>query len=269
MNVREGCRVLLHNDAPPGSGLGSSSALVVALTAAISNWRNGVIDRRTLAEKAIQIERVEMGIAGGFQDQYTAAFGGINFMEFRRRETSVEPLHLSKAMQEEMEDSLVLCYTGIIRVSSNIIEDQVNNVVERKGDTLQAMEELKMITSDMRNALLAGRMNSFGRLLQESWEQKKRMSGKISTPKIDEMLAEARNQGACGGKLLGAGGGGYVLLYCPGPAKTLVCQRLQEMGGTIVPWEFEMEGAVTWRSSVPYAMQTVQTGSGPEQEEIA
>ncbi|HBQ64294.1 MAG TPA: GHMP kinase, partial [Clostridiales bacterium] len=102
MNVREGCRLVMQNDAPPGSGLGSSSALVVALTAAINSWRNGWMDRRTLAEKAVQIEREDLGIAGGYQDQYTAAFGGINFMEFRKGETIVEPLSLSAEMLTKM-----------------------------------------------------------------------------------------------------------------------------------------------------------------------
>ncbi|MCR4435359.1 MAG: GHMP kinase [Clostridiales bacterium] len=246
LSVSKGCQVYLHSDAPPGSGLGSSSTLVVAMIGAIIEWQNIAMDNYEIAEKAIRIERKELGIAGGYQDQYSACFGGFNFIEFYKDMVVVNPLRIPDYLMNELEYNLVLCYTGGIRLSANIIEDQIKNYENKDVDSVAAMDELKDIAYAMKSQLLRGNLHNFGRLLHYGWENKKKMSSKITNPKIDELYAEALKAGALGGKLLGAGGGGYLLLYCPNEKKFKVSERMEAMGGQVISWGFDLSGMQKW-----------------------
>jgi len=159
----------------------------------------------------------------------------------------VNPLKISQDVINELEHNLLLCYTGRTRLSARIIEDQVSRYEHREEETLQAMRNLKGIAIEMKNALLRRRLNEFGELLHYAWENKKRMSDKISNPEIEEMYEEARKAGALGGKISGAGGGGYMLLYCQFEKKHKVAERLKKMSGTIVDFAFDPYGLQTWR----------------------
>lgn len=246
MNINQGCEVYLQCDAPAGSGLGTSSTVVVALLGAIAKWRGINLDQYALAELAYNVERKDLGIAGGYQDQYAATFGGFNFMELYGDDVVVNPLKIKKNIINELQYNLLLCYTGKIHVSANIINDQVKNYEEKQIDVIKAMEEIKAIAYGMKKELLRGNLNNFGKLLHYGWENKKKMSTRITTPEIDELYYEALKYGALGGKLLGAGGGGYLLVYCPYNKKHIVAKRLEEMGGQLTDWNFELSGMQSW-----------------------
>jgi len=181
------------------------------------------------------------------QDQYAATFGGFNFIEFFSDKVVVNPLRLDPAITNELRYNLLLCYTGRTRVSAGIIDAQVKNYEQRHAPSVDAMDELKTLCVEMKNALLQGKLTLFGELLSASWVHKKRMATKITSPKIDALYDEAIAAGAIGGKLLGAGGGGYLLVYAPFTRKHLVAKRLEALGGQLVDFNFEYHGAVTWR----------------------
>ena len=242
-----GFDLFLHSDAPPGTGLGSSSTVMVALVGLLKEFKNMPLTDYEIANLAYIIERKELGIKGGLQDQYAATFGGFNFIEFLKDRVIVNPLKISQDVINELEHNLLLCYTGRTRLSARIIEDQVSRYKHREEETLLAMRNLKGIAVEMKNALLRRRLNEFGELLHYAWENKKRMSDKISNPEIEEMYEEARKAGALGGKISGAGGGGYMLLYCQFERKHKVAERLKKMGGTIVDFAFDPYGLQTWR----------------------
>lgn len=242
-----GFDLFLHCDAPPGTGLGSSSAMMVVLVGLLKEFKNMPLTDYEIAHLAYLIERKELGIKGGLQDQYAATFGGFNFIEFLKDRVIVNPLKISQDVINELEHNLLLCYTGGTRLSARIIEDQVGRYEREEEETLQALRKLKEITIEMKNALLQRRLNEFGELLHYAWESKKKLSNKITNPKIEEMYEEARKAGALGGKITGAGGGGYLLLYCPFEKKHQVAKRLKEMGGAITDFAFDAHGLQTWR----------------------
>lgn len=246
LEVKNGFNLFLHSDAPPGSGLGTSSALVVALVGAFKQWLKLPLTDYDIAELAYHIEREEAGIKGGKQDQYAATFGGFNFIEFLGKTTVVNPLRIKRDTLNELEYRLMLCYTGETRLSAGIIEDQVSSYIQKKDDVILALEETKSLASNMKNALLLGKLNEFGLLLHEAWCCKKRFSAKMTEPRIDELYEVARQNGAIGGKLLGAGGGGYLLLLCEFDKWHIVAERLEGMGGKIVNFTFALRGMQSW-----------------------
>jgi len=246
LEVKNGFNLFLHSDAPPGSGLGTSSALVVALVGAFKQWLKLPLTDYGIAELAYHIEREEAGIKGGKQDQYAATFGGFNFIEFLGKTTVVNPLRIKRDTLNELEYRLMLCYTGETRLSAGIIEDQVSSYIQKKDDVILALEETKSLASNMKNALLLGKLNEFGLLLHEAWCCKKRFSAKMTEPRIDELYEVARQNGAIGGKLLGAGGGGYLLLLCEFDKWHIVAERLEGMGGKIVNFTFDLRGMQSW-----------------------
>lgn len=249
MNIRQGCEVYLQCDAPPGSGLGTSSTVMVALLIAMAKWQGISLDAYELADLAYQVEREDLGIEGGYQDQYAATFGGFNFIEFHgRNNVVVNPLRIKKDIIHELQYNLLLCYTGKIHVSANIIKDQVSNYENHNQDAVSAMSEVKALAYAMKDELLKGNLHSFGKLLDYGWQSKKRMSSKITNPQIDELYEEALKAGALGGKLLGAGGGGYLLMYCPYNIKHKVAARMEAAGGQLADWNFELRGAQAWAS---------------------
>jgi len=249
MKVESGFDLFLHSDAPPGSGLGTSSALVVAIVGAFRQWLKLPLTAYDIAELAYHIERDEAGIKGGRQDQYAATFGGFNFIEFLGKTTIVNPLRIDWNTINELEYRLMLCYTGGTRLSAGILDDQVARYAERNEDVLKAFEETKQLAFDMKNALLLGKLNEFGTLMHQAWNCKKRLSSKITDSRIDELYLLARKNGAIGGKLLGAGGGGYLLFLCEFDKWHIVAEKLERAGGKIVGFTFDLRGMQSWEVS--------------------
>jgi D-glycero-alpha-D-manno-heptose-7-phosphate kinase len=246
LKVKNGFNLFLHSDAPPGSGLGTSSALVVALVGVFKHWLKLPLTDYDTAELAYHIEREEAGIKGGKQDQYAATFGGFNFIEFLGKTTVVNPLRIKTDTLSELEYRLMLCYTGGTRLSAGIIEDQAKGYIQKKDDTVRALDETKKLAISMKNALLLGKLNEFGLLLHEGWYCKKRFSNKVTNARIDELYEVARQNGAIGGKLLGAGGGGYLLFLCEFDKRHIVAEKLEKAGGKIVSFAFDLRGMQSW-----------------------
>jgi D-glycero-alpha-D-manno-heptose-7-phosphate kinase len=242
-----GFDLFLHSDVAPGSGLGASSTMMVALVGLLKEFRALPLTDYEIADLAYIIERKRLGIEGGLQDQYAATFGGFNYIEFYGDRVIVNPLKVSQDTMNELEHNLLLCYTGKTRFSARIISDQVSRYLERKESSLMALRELKKITIEMKNALLRRKLNEFGELLHFEWESKKRMSKKISNGRIDKMYNMARKSGAIGGKIAGAGGGGYMLLYCDFNKKHNVAKALMALGGSVSDISFTPFGLQTWR----------------------
>ncbi|HEX5483531.1 MAG TPA: GHMP kinase [Terriglobia bacterium] len=244
-----GFDLFLHSDAPPGSGLGSSSTLMVTLVGLLQRFKNAPLTDYEISHLAYLIEREHLGIKGGMQDQYAAAFGGFNFIEFEKQRVIVNPLRISPDTVNELEHNLLLCYTGTTRASDRIIDDQVQRYQTGCEDTLSGLRQQKQLAVEMKNALLQRRLDQFGELLHNSWEFKKRISSKISNPRIDEIYESARENGALGGKITGAGGGGYMLFYCRFERKHQVAEAVRKLGAIPTPFAFEFNGLQTW--SVP------------------
>ena len=243
----DGFELYTRSDAPAGSGLGSSSTMVVSLIGAFKEWHQIPLGDYDIAYLAYEIERKDIGIKGGKQDQYAAAFGGFNFMEFEGEQVIINPLRIKPHITNELQSNMLLCYTGGTRLSARIIDSQVKNFVSGKKDTIEAMDLLKQNAIDMKKALLTGKLNEFGELMNFGWEQKKKMSDKISSPVIDVMYEEARKAGAIGGKISGAGGGGFMMIYCRFDRRHKVAERLEQLGGQIIDFQFEEQGVQTWR----------------------
>ncbi len=241
-----GLNLFMHSDAPPGSGLGSSSTVVVALLGLFRHWLRKPMTDYELAELAYEVERIDLGIEGGMQDQYAATFGGFNFIEFNRDAIIVNPLRIDPATLNELEYHLLLCYTGKTRRSANILRTQIEGYVTRKVDVVAGLDALKETTTLMKNALLLGRLDDFGALLHQAWQHKKKLADRITDSYIDELYETARRHGALGGKISGAGGGGFLLLYCQFDKRHIVAQELEEAGGQMVEFGFEPHGLQTW-----------------------
>ncbi len=200
-----------HVDAPMGSGLGSSSALVVAMLAAMREYLYLPLGEYELARLAFDIERVDLLLQGGRQDQYAATFGGFNFMEFQANErVIVNPLRMRPRILNEIESSILLTFSGASRESAAIIENQSKSV-QAGGKSLEAMHQLKEEAVQMKEALLFGNVSRIGEILRSGWEAKKRTSATVSTPQVEQLFNVAMNNGAIAGKLSGAGGGGFAL----------------------------------------------------------
>jgi len=197
------------------------------------------------------VERVDLGMKGGKQDQYGIAFGGFNFIEFTREEIVVHPLRIPPELLRDIECHLLLCYTGRTRLSAGLISRQEELVREKRPETLAGLARLRTLCYEMRNALLRGRLGDFAELLNEEWRQKVAANPHVTTPAIDEMLAVARQNGALGGKLLGAGAGGYLLLFCEVNRKRKVYQALEQLGGQFMNFSFVKDGLSVWRSQCP------------------
>lgn len=246
-NVKRGFDLLIHGEMPPGSGMGASSSIAVALIGCLKEFTDRRMSKREIAELAYNIEREELKEKGGYQDQYAAAFGGFNYIEFLRNKVDVTPLHLSQKIMNELLYRLSLFYTGETRLSSVIHEDMAKHYKEGKRDYLEGMNNLKRIANEIRRSLLRGGLERFGELLHEGWMEKRRLSGKITSPEIDRLYEIARGKGAVGGKILGAGGGGHLLVFCEPDKKFEVEEELIKYGVKTVPFGFAPEGLQTWR----------------------
>jgi D-glycero-alpha-D-manno-heptose-7-phosphate kinase len=240
-------KLTTYVDAPAGSGLGSSSTLVVVALKAFCEYQNLPLSDYDIAHLAWEIERVDMGMGGGKQDQYAAVFGGFNFMEFHpQNKVIVMPIRMKQNILNELEANLVLAYLGGSRVSSNIIDTQTANITQKNKPAVQAMNHLKKQAFAMKEALLTGRLDEIGRLLDYGWQEKKKTSGKISSPEIEAVYRLALKAGASGGKISGAGGGGFFTFFCPGNTRHDVVRALEKHGKTVKRFNFTDQGAQSW-----------------------
>ncbi|RMA93312.1 GHMP family kinase ATP-binding protein [Hydrogenothermus marinus] len=235
-------------DAPPGSGLGSSSTLVVAIIGAFVEWLKLPLGEYDISHLAYEIERKDLGMAGGKQDQYAATFGGFNFMEFYDNDrVIVNPLRIKPEIVNELQFNLLLYYTGTSRLSSKIIEAQVKNVKQKRTKSIEAMHKLKEQSILMKEAILKGELDKIGEILDFGWQYKKQMASSITNPLIEEIYETAKKAGAIGGKISGAGGGGFMMLYCPGNSRYKVIEALKKFGGEFRRFQFTKYGLETWR----------------------
>ncbi len=234
-------------DAPPGSGLGTSSTLVVTILGAFSEWLRLPLGEYDLAHLAYEIERNDLKMAGGKQDQYAATFGGVNFMEFFDDDkVIVNPLRIRSKYLNEMAHNIVLYYTETSRLSSKIIEAQSRNVISKNQKSIEAMHQLKKQAILMKEAILKGELEKIGEILDFGWEFKKQMADGITNPMIDEIYEAAKANGASGGKISGAGGGGFIFFYCPQNTRSKVVKALEAFGGQVKRYEFTTHGLTTW-----------------------
>lgn len=239
-----GFELFLHSDFPMNSGLGGSAVVAAAVLGCFNQFRRDQWDQHEMAELAFQAERLYLGVAGGWQDQYATVFGGFNFMEFRMDQNIVHPLRIHPDTLLELEESLILCDTNTTHDSGDIHQDQ-----RRQMQQLEVRQQVQSnvdLTYRMRNHLLRGRLNEFGQSLHEAWQIKRRLSSKISTSRLDQIYDGALANGAIGGKLLGAGGGGFFLFYVPPFNKHTLQNYLSNCGLRVWPFHFEQDGLKAW-----------------------
>ena len=241
-------RVRTHSDAPPGSGLGSSSTMVVALVTAFAEYFGLALGEYEIAHLAYAIERHDLGLAGGKQDQYAAAFGGFNFMEFYADDrVVVNPLRIKDWIWSELEASLVLYFTGVSRASAKIIDEQSRNISDGDAGSLDAMHRLKDEASRMKEVLLRGDFTRLAEVMQAGWLAKKQSAASISNPRIEEIEAVASAHGARATKVSGAGGGGFMIFLCDPADRIGLTRALAAAGGTLYDAHFTLHGATAWK----------------------
>jgi D-glycero-alpha-D-manno-heptose-7-phosphate kinase len=244
---QQGFRLSTYVDAPAGSGLGTSSTLVVAIIGAFVEMLRLPLGEYDIAHYAYEIERKDLGLAGGKQDQYAATFGGVNFMEFYEGDkVIVNPLRVKEQHLFELENNLLLYYTSTSRESAEIIKKQSKNVTDKKGKSIEAMHQLKQQAQMMKEALLKGRLNEIGEILDFGFQQKRQMAEGISNQLMDDIYETSKKAGATGGKISGAGGGGFMIFYCPANTKYKVIKSLEHFGGTYRNYQFVGHGLKTW-----------------------
>jgi D-glycero-alpha-D-manno-heptose-7-phosphate kinase len=235
-------------DAPAGSGLGSSSALVIALVDAFRAFLTVPLDQYELARLAFEIERLDLGLPGGRQDQYSAAFGGTNFIEFLGRDrVIVNPLRISDNIRNELESSLVVCFSGGSRDATTIIAQQTAGLTDHSENTITAMDRLKADAIAMKNALLVGDIDGMARILDDSWAAKKLTAPGVSNERIDMLCWVAFAHGALAGKVSGAGGGDFLMFIVPPEDRLGVITALNAAGGQAGPVKFTDRGCETWQ----------------------
>ncbi len=236
--------LFLASEIPPGTGLGSSASVCVNILQTLTTYLHAPLSKYELAERAFHIARNVLGKHVGKQDEYAAAFGGLNFLSFEQDgSTHVEAMDLDADVLREFQSNLMLFFTGAAHHSWTILKEQEESTRARTGATLEALHDVKALGVRMREALRRAQLQVFGELLHLAWEAKRRVSEKISTPRIDQLYACARRHGAMGGKITGAGGGGFLLLYCEGPHREAVRKALMEEGVHEMAFSFDMQGA--------------------------
>ena len=236
-----------HVEAPKGSGLGASSTLVVAIIGAFTEWLKLPLGEYDIAHLAFDIERIDLAMAGGKQDQYAATFGGFNFMEFYKDDkVIVNPLRIKDNFRFELETNLLLYYTGTSRLSPKIIQSQTKNFTAKSEKSLEAAHKLKEQAQLMKEAILRGKLNDIGQILDFGWQQKKQTASDISNPLIDQIYDAAKQNGASGGKISGAGGGGFMMFYAPENSRFQIMKALEPFGGEFRRFSFVQEGLTSW-----------------------
>ena len=241
-----GFELSLNSDFPLGSGLGGSATLSAVVLGCFNMLRKDKWNHHELAEIAFQAERLDLGVAGGWQDQYAAVFGGFNFIEFHPGENIVSPIRLQSDIALELEESLVLCDTGLNHHSGNIHDDQKKKM--KSASTIELVKKNVELTYSIRKYLLRGDLVKFGESLDTAWRLKRKFSNLISSENIDAIYEGALKNGALGGKLLGAGGGGFFIFYVPPFKKNELVSYLKSHNLSIQPFRFEPDGLKTWMS---------------------
>jgi len=245
----QGFTLITEVDAPKGSGMGTSSTVTVAVLGAFAEWLRLPLGEYDVARLAYDIERIDLGMSGGRQDQYAATFGGFNYMEFYADEkVIVNPLRVRRSYQKELEHNLILYYTGTSRLSAKIIDQQQAAFAKTgpSNSSIEAAHALKEQAVRMKEAILTGKLDGIGELLDFGWQHKKQMAAGISNAIIDQLYDSALDAGATGGKISGAGGGGFMTFYCPGQTRHTVAEALKAHGGELRNFVFVNEGMMSW-----------------------
>lgn len=238
----------VYADVPPGSGLGTSSAMVIALVQAFNELMQARLSAYEIAQLAYDIERIDLKLNGGKQDQYAAAFGGVNFIEFGPGHgVLVNPLRISPEIAAEFEASLVLFFSGVSRESARIIDEQTRKISSGESAPMEAMHQLKAIAYKMKQALLMGRIAEVGAILDEGWAHKKRTAAAVSTPELDALYEAAKAAGAFGGKVSGAGGGGFMMFLVDPRRRQQVIRALDAFPGRVFASGLTAGGVMAWR----------------------
>ena len=242
------CRITTFCDAPPGSGLGTSSTIVVSLVKAFVEWLNLPLGEYEVAHLAFEIERIDAGLGGGRQDQYAATFGGVNFMEFHPRDrVIVNPLRVKNWIISELETSLVLFNSGVSRSSASIIKEQTDNLTRQSDTTLEALHALKDDAFQMKECLLKGDFDNMAECMRKTWDSKKRLADNVSNSHIDEVVQSALDAGARAGKISGAGGGGFVTFLVRPERRMDVIRALSGWEGRVMACHFTRHGTEGWK----------------------
>lgn len=243
--VTDGFKMFLQSEAPPGSGLGGSSTVIVSIIAAMCEWQNIRLTGMEMANLAYKLEREDIGLKGGKQDQFAAVFGGFNLMKFNGHGVNVNRVRIREDTVNELQYCSLLCYIGHTRESASIIESQVKEF--NKGQNEEALDKTKALAKSMNVAMERGDIRTAGEILDEAWSYKKQFSSKVSNPHIDAMYSAARKAGAIGGKVSGAGGGGFMYFICEYDRKYNVAQELGKMGAKVTDFMFEPQGVTSWK----------------------
>ncbi len=243
-----GCAVsvslFLASEIPPGTGLGSSASVCVNVLKTLTSYLRIPMSKYELAERAFHIARDILAKPVGKQDEYAAAFGGLNYIRFNPDgSTSVEPIMMEELPLRELQNNLMLFFTGVSHNSWNILNEQEKSTRTERGTAVHMLHEIRRLAESMRAALQTGELHQFGVLLHEGWMAKKQVSDQISTSRIDQMYDAARAAGALGGKITGAGGGGFLLIYCEPAAQPNVRQALTDLGAREMTFDFDFQGA--------------------------
>ncbi|HHX64936.1 MAG TPA: GHMP kinase, partial [Chloroflexi bacterium] len=241
--ISRGVTMFLASEIPPGTGLGSSSAVAVAVVKAVATACGLHLSRQEIAELACYIEIEKLGMPIGRQDQYASAFGGLNFVTFTSEGVMVEPIRLAPHQLAELEKRLMLFYTGASRHSSMILGEQRRASDRRDARVIAALDRVKEMAYVLRDSLERGDIAAMGHLLHENWQEKKKFASNVSNPKIDRWYDLARDHGALGGKITGAGGGGFLLLYCEPEHQADVTRALEQQDLQRMDFRFDYGGA--------------------------
>jgi len=241
--IRRGMNLFVASEVPPGTGLGSSSAAAVTLVRATSTLLEQPMTKLQVAELASYIEITKMGMPIGRQDQYASSFGGLNKITFTREGVTVEPVNIAPAVKQTLERRLMLFFTGISRESTSILTHQRKSMQDQDEAVLNALHHIKQIAIDIQACLERGDLDEFARLLHYSWQEKRRLAPRLSNSFIDACYALALEHGASGGKITGAGGGGFLMLFCQEQAQDAVTTALEEQGLKRMNFRFDQQGA--------------------------
>lgn len=241
-------KITTYNDAPAGSGLGTSSTMVVCILKAFVEWKSLPLGDYEIAKLAYEIERKDLQLSGGKQDQFAAAFGGFNYIEFLKDDVViVNPLKIKRWIIDELEASMLLYFTGRSRSSAAIIDEQQKNTQQKNSEAIEAMHRIKQSAVDTKLALLKGDIDAFANILYDAWENKKKMANGITNPVIQKAMDVAIQAGAKAGKVSGAGGGGFIMFVVEPTRKKEVEEALKRLDGFVMPFNFSDEGAHGWK----------------------
>ncbi len=240
-------KIQTYADAPQGSGLGTSSSIVVSIIKAFTELYQIPLGEYDIAQLAYEIERIDLGLKGGKQDQYATAFGGFNYIEFTKDDkVIVNPLRVKKWIKNELEESLVLFFTGKSRDSAKIIEQQILDTSSKNTLNLEGMHELKIAAKNMKKALLVGDINGIIEQVKLGWQAKKKTSSFISNPELNHIYEYALKHGALAGKLSGAGGGGFFMFFVTPNKRSKLISSLNQLSGHVQTFEFVENGTLGW-----------------------